>query len=50
MMMVSSGTGQTFRGCWAYFSDKVHVTYDDGTSYMYDPEIFEYKTDGKGKK
>ena len=45
MMMTSTGTGQTFRGCWAYFSDKVHVTYDDGTSYMYDPAIFEYRTD-----
>jgi hypothetical protein len=46
-MMVSSGTGQTFRGCWAYFSGKVHVSYDDGTNYMYDPGIFEYRTDEK---
>jgi len=55
VVIISTGIGQTFRGCWAYFSGKVHVSYDDGTSYMYDPEIFEYKSDGvykdgKGQK
>jgi hypothetical protein len=50
LMMAIASTGQTVRGCWAYFSDMVHVTYDDGTAYTYDPAIFEYKTDGKGKK
>lgn len=47
MMMVTSRKGQTFFGCWAYFSGAVHVTYDDGTSYTYAPEIFVLKKDDR---
>jgi len=50
LMMTSTRQGQTFYGCWAYFSEQVHVTYQDGTSYMYDPAIFSHKTDGKGRQ
>jgi hypothetical protein len=50
LMMAIASTGQTVRGCWAYFSDMVHVTYDDGTAYTYDPMIFVYKSDNRGNK
>lgn len=50
LTVVSDKNGQTFFGCWAYFSGMVHVTYQDGTSFVYDPNIFEYRTDEKGKR
>jgi hypothetical protein len=36
--------GQTYWGCWNYWADQVHVVYDDGKSYTYNPEWFVRKT------
>jgi len=35
--------GQTYWGCWNYWSGQVHVVYDDGASYTYNPELFTRK-------
>lgn len=43
-MYAAHKSGQTFWGCWNYWSDQVHVIYDDGKSYTYDPELFIRKT------
>jgi hypothetical protein len=36
--------GQTYWGCWNYWADQVHVIYDEGQSYTYDPALFTRKT------
>ncbi len=43
LMMATLPTGRTIYGCWGYFSDMVHVVYDDGQTYSYPPSIFELK-------
>lgn len=43
--MYSIGTGGvTIWGCWNYWNDQVHVVYDSGRSYTYNPELFVKKT------
>lgn len=37
--------GKTYRGCWWYFGDRVHVIYKDGSAYTYDPDGFVKKND-----
>lgn len=32
--------GQYFSGCWGYFDDRVHVAWNDGSRYAYEPELF----------
>ena len=39
-MYAAHKNGQTTWGCWNYWSDMVHVVYDDGQSYTYDPNLF----------
>ena len=36
--------GMTFWGCWNYWNEMVHVLYDNGDSYTYDPNLFVRKT------
>lgn len=36
--------GQTWWGCWNYWADHIHVVYDDGKSYTYNPDLFVRKT------
>jgi hypothetical protein len=36
--------GMTFWGCWNYWNDMVHVVYDNGDNYTYDPTLFARKT------
>lgn len=33
--------GQTWWGCWNYWSDQVHVVYDSGESYTYEANLFQ---------
>jgi len=42
-MYAAHKNGQTTWGCWNYWSDQVHVVYDDGQSYTYDPTLFSRK-------
>ncbi len=42
-MYAAHSTGRTVWGCWNYWNDAVHVVYDDGESYTYDPNLFVYK-------
>jgi len=39
-MYAAHKNGQTTWGCWNFWSDQVHVVYDDGASYTYDPALF----------
>ena len=39
-MYAAHKNGQTYWGCWNYWSDMVHVVYDDGKSYTYNPDLF----------
>jgi hypothetical protein len=39
-MYAAHKSGQTIWGCWNYWNDAVHVVYDDGASYTYDPTLF----------
>jgi hypothetical protein len=39
-MYAAHKSGQTTWGCWNFWSDQVHVVYDDGASYTYDPALF----------
>jgi len=43
-MFAAHKTGLTYWGCWNYWSDQVHVIYDDGQSYTYDPALFVRRT------
>lgn len=43
-MYAAHKTGATVWGCWNYWSEQVHVIYDDGQSYTYDPALFVRKT------
>lgn len=43
-MYAAHKDGQTFWGCWNYWSNQVHVVYDNGESYTYDAELFTRKT------
>ena len=43
-MYAAHKNGQTSWGCWNYWSEQVHVIYDDGASYTYNPEWFVRKT------
>lgn len=43
-MYAAHKSGNTFWGCWNYWNDAVHVVYDDGASYTYDPNLFVRKT------
>jgi hypothetical protein len=43
-MYAAHKNGQTYWGCWNFWSDMVHVVYDDGKSYTYNPEWFVRKT------
>jgi hypothetical protein len=43
-MYAAHKTGATIWGCWNYWSDQVHVIYDDGQSYTYDPNLFVRRT------
>jgi hypothetical protein len=36
--------GKTWWGCWNFWADQVHVVYDEGQSYTYDPTLFVRKT------
>lgn len=40
--------GLTLPFCWAYFDNMVHVVYDDGTRYIYNPELFTRRGVSKG--
>lgn len=42
-MYAAHKNGQTYWGCWNYWNDAVHVVYDDGASYTYDPNLFTQK-------
>jgi len=42
-MYAAHRNGQTVWGCWNYWNDAVHVVYDDGQSYTYDPNLFARK-------
>ena len=42
-MYAAHKNGQTTWGCWNYWNDAVHVVYDDGQSYTYDPNLFSRK-------
>jgi hypothetical protein len=42
-MYAAHKNGQTVWGCWNYWNDAVHVVYDDGASYTYDPALFTQK-------
>jgi hypothetical protein len=42
-MYAAHKNGQTTWGCWNYWNDAVHVVYDDGASYTYDPTLFTRK-------
>lgn len=39
----TGGTGKNIMGCWYYFSDMVHVVWEDGSTYSYPKEIFYIK-------
>ena len=43
-MFAAHKNGQTVWGCWNYWSGMVHVIYDDGQSYTYNPALFTRKT------
>lgn len=43
-MFTNHRNGETYWGCWNYWSDQVHVIYDSGDSYTYDPALFSRKT------
>jgi hypothetical protein len=45
LMMAYLPGGKTVNGCWWYFGDKVHVIYNDGETYTYDPKGFVMKND-----
>lgn len=32
--------GKTAEGCWFYFTEMVHVVWNDGLRYTYDPNSF----------
>lgn len=32
--------GQTMNGCWGYFDDRIHVVWNDGSRFSYDPGHF----------
>ena len=36
-------SGVVFHGCWAYFNDKIHVRFEDGSRRVYDPSYFVVK-------
>lgn len=40
LILASSKTGVSIRGCWYYFGGQIHVVYVDGTTYAYDPKNF----------
>lgn len=40
LILSSSETGQSIRGCWWYFAGQIHVVYVDGSTYAYDPKNF----------
>ena len=39
----TGGDGKNIMGCWYYFSDMVHVVWNDGSTYSYPKDIFIYK-------
>ena len=43
-MYAAHKNGQTYWGCWNYWADQVHVIYDEGQSYTYDPTLFVRRT------
>lgn len=43
-MYAAHKSGQTYWGCWNYWAEQVHVIYDEGMSYTYDPALFVRKT------
>ena len=43
-MFATHKNGQTMWGCWNYWTDQVHVVYDNGDSYTYNPALFTRKT------
>ncbi|MFN7323065.1 MAG: hypothetical protein ACK5SP_02210 [bacterium] len=45
LMMATHPNGRVVYGCWTYFAGMVQVVYDDGTTYNYPPQTFEYKED-----
>lgn len=42
-MYTAQKSGETYWGCWNFWSGQVHVVYDDGAQYTYDPTIFTQK-------
>ena len=40
VMMSTAPNKPTLFGCWAYVAGQVHVVYDDGERYTYDPAAF----------
>jgi hypothetical protein len=42
-MYAAHANGKTLWGCWNFWNESIHVIYDDGESYTYDPNIFVYK-------
>lgn len=43
-MFAAHREGLTIWGCWNFWSGQVHVIYDDGKTYTYDPAGFVRKT------
>lgn len=45
LVIASTKEGKTAEGCWFYFTDMVHVVWNDGKRYTYDPVNFVAKGD-----
>ena len=45
LILGTGGNGKNIRGCWYFFSDMIHVVWDDGTTYSYPKDMFVYRSD-----
>lgn len=43
MVIATTPQGDSINGCWYYFSDMVHVVWDNGKTSSFEPDDFTYK-------
>lgn len=43
LVIGTSDTGGSVKGCWYYFADMVHIVWQDGTSSSFPPDRFSLK-------
>ena len=45
MVIATSKTGDNYNGCWYYFTDMVHIVWEDGRTSSFEPNDFTVKDD-----